>query len=308
MRYIFGPVPSRRLGSSLGVNNIPKKHCSYNCIYCQVGRTTSLTVERKPFFEPDDIVSEVVSAVNDYQGVIDYISFVPDGEPTVDMNLGKIIKGIKKQVKIKVAVITNSSLIEAASQDLMEADLVSLKIDAGTEDIYRKVNRPHPSLSLPKILKDMEDFSKVYKGIIITETMLLDGINDGEDNLKKVSEVIKRISPQTAYIGVPVRPLAEPWVKPSKKIFEWYDYFKEVGLEIHLLNYQEEGTFGTAGFKDPAEGILKIVAVHPLREDYAREILAQTYVDLDKTIDQLITEGKIRRVAYQNKSYLVLGK
>ncbi|MEM3532385.1 MAG: radical SAM protein [Candidatus Methanomethyliaceae archaeon] len=304
LKYVFGPVPSRRLGRSLGINNIPKKYCSYSCVYCQVGRTTNLTVDRSAFYEPGDVVKEVLLAVEDACGKIDYITFVPDGEPTLDVNLGKIINGIKEATENRVAVLTNGSLISSASGDLFNADLVSVKIDAIAEETYRRVNRPHPSLSIFKVLGEIERFSKDFGGTLITETMLLEGVNDGPEDLSKVAEFLAQLSPQRAYLSVPVRPPTEPWVRPSKRISEWYERLGAAGIKAEMLNYQEEGAFGTAGFEDPVSGILKIMNVHPLREDYARRILLEGGVDPDKTIHELVKGRKVRRVEYGGKAYL----
>ncbi|MGC8936553.1 MAG: radical SAM protein [Candidatus Methanomethylicaceae archaeon] len=306
MKYVFGPVPSRRLGNSLGVNNIPRKYCSYSCIYCQVGRTTNLTIDRRAFFDPNEVICEVVSTVNEFRGRIDYITFVPDGEPTLDINLGNIIKGIKENVTHKVAVITNGSVIGSAYADLMEADLVSIKIDAAVEEIYRRINRPHPRVTLSKVFEDLAKFNKIFSGTFITETMLVNGVNDGKQNLTKIAEILTQISPRTAYLSLPVRPPAEPWVKPSSKVMEWRDHFKDFGIKVSVLDYQEEGMFSIAGFEDPLEGILKIMAVHPLKEDYAIEILTERKLNANQIIDQLISKGKICRIEYNGKHYLTL--
>jgi len=306
MTYVFGPVPSRRLGNSLGVNNIPIKHCSYSCVYCQVGRTTNLTVGRRTFYEPRRIIEEVVSAVEEYLGKIDYITFVPNGEPALDINLGKAIKGIKEKVEEKVAVITNGSLIGSAYQDLLLADLVSVKIDAGSEDTYRRINRPHPDISLRGVIDSVMDFREKYNGTLLTETMLIDGLNDGERDLKKTAKVVGRIAPEKAYLAIPVRPPLEPWVRPSSRVAEARAIFRENGINADLLDFQERAEFGTAGAEDPSTSILNIIAVHPLREDYVRKILDDRQVSTDQVIERLIRSGKVRRIQYSGKSYLVL--
>jgi len=306
MKYVFGPVPSRRLGSSLGVNNIPMKYCSYSCVYCQVGKTTNLTVERRSFYDPSEVVAEVVSAVESYQGKIDYITFVPDGEPTLDMSLGKVIKGIKANTDKNVAVITNGSLIGSAYRDLFLADLVSVKVDACSEGTYRRVNRPHPDVSLPKVVGDWISFRKEYCGTMITETMLIDGLNDGEEDLQKTVEVVREIDPECAYLAIPVRPPFEPWVRPSSRITDAYEIFRANGINVELLNFQEGIEFGTAGTEDLLMGILNIIAVHPLREDYARKILNGRWPPPDHVIGRLIGSGKVRRIRYNGRDYLIL--
>jgi wyosine [tRNA(Phe)-imidazoG37] synthetase (radical SAM superfamily) len=168
----FGPVPSRRLGQSLGINNIPPKNCTYSCIYCQVGVTGTLTTERKEFYGVDDIVRKTkkkISEAGKKGEIIDYLAFVPDGEPSLDINLGREIAELK-MFGINIAVITNASLVwdKSVRDDLTGADWVSLKIDAVTEKLWRKINRPHRSLKLENILQGISEFSKVFKGTLAT--------------------------------------------------------------------------------------------------------------------------------------------
>ena len=192
---IFGPVPSRRLGRSLGVNNIPPKVCSYSCIYCQVGATDSMSIKRKEFYSSDQIYYEVAEKVRQLNKVgekIDNITFVPDGEPTLDINIGNTIEKLKS-FGIKIAVITNASLIWdiQVQKDLMKADWVSLKIDSVIENIWRKINRPHGLLDLQKILHGIEEFAASFRGILVTETMLVKGVNDNRESLSKTAQIDK---------------------------------------------------------------------------------------------------------------------
>jgi wyosine [tRNA(Phe)-imidazoG37] synthetase (radical SAM superfamily) len=186
MSIIFGPIPSRRLGRSLGVNNIPPKVCSYSCVYCQVGATDSMTIKRKVFFSPDEIYNEVSEKIRQIEKAgekIDYITFVPDGEPTLDINLGNIIERLKS-FGIRIAVITNSSLIweKEVRNDLMKADWVSVKIDSVYDNIWRKINKPHGLLELQKIISGIKEFAFSFKGLLVTETMLVKGINDNKES------------------------------------------------------------------------------------------------------------------------------
>ena len=190
----FGPVPSRRLGKSLGINNIPAKNCTYSCIYCQLGRTLNMMVERKAFYKPEEILKEVERKVKEATSRnerIDYLTFVPDGEPTLDINLGEEIN-LLKQIGIPVAVITNASLLwlEDVEKDLMDADLVSLKVDAVSEDLWRRINRPHKSLSLSKILGGVSNFTREFNHKIITETMLVEGVEYAGE-FEKIAEFLK---------------------------------------------------------------------------------------------------------------------
>lgn len=271
----FGPVPSRRLGRSLGgVNNIPDKVCTYACVYCQIGKTLRMEIERRPFYEPELIFREVEKKVRDARERnerIDYITFVPpDGEPTLDINLGKEID-LLRELGIKLAALTNSSLIwrDDVREDLLKLDFVSLKVDAVSEPIWRKVDRPHKSLSLEKILNGMLEFRREFRGKVVTETMLIDGIDYGGDEFEKIAEFLKELKPDKAYIAIPTRPPAESWVKPAKEevINHAYQVFTEaLGEERveYLIGY-EENAFAFTG--NVEEDLLSITAVHPMRED-----------------------------------------
>lgn len=180
----FGPVPSRRLGYSLGINNIPAKYCTYSCVYCQVGRTTHMTLDRQEFYPVDQVLAEVGQKVTEVAQAgkkIDYLTLVPDGEPTLDINLGKVISGLK-QFGIPVAVISNASLIDQldVQEELVEADWVSLKVDSVDEKVWKKINRPHRRLYLDRILDGIRSFKTKYPGKLVTESMLVAGLNDTE--------------------------------------------------------------------------------------------------------------------------------
>ena len=172
----YGPVPSRRLGRSLGINNIPPKICSYSCVYCQLGRTKKRQVNRTTFYDPQKVLKDVrdkVQEVKQRGESIDYLTFVSDGEPTLDINLGHAIE-LLKPLGIKIAVITNASLIwrEDVREELLKADWVSLKMDAKAAEVWRRINRPHGTLNLQAILNGALKFAKRYHGELTTETML----------------------------------------------------------------------------------------------------------------------------------------
>jgi len=176
----FGPVPSRRLGRSLGINNIPPKTCSYSCVYCQVGKTNNITVDRKAFYKPEELLRAVRRKVDEAtvrNERIDYLTFVPDGEPTLDLNISKEISSLK-QTGMLTAVITNASLLwrEDVKEDLRKADFISLKVDAVSEDLWRKVNRPHKDLRLRMVLEGIREFIQESRGKVVSETMIIENI------------------------------------------------------------------------------------------------------------------------------------
>ncbi len=177
---IFGPVPSRRLGRSLGINNIPPKACSYSCVYCQVGPTTIKDIKPQTFYSPEMIYLEVkqhLDQTNKADEPVDYLTFVPDGEPTLDSRLGESIERLRV-LGIPIAIISNASLIfrESVRDTLAMADWVSLKIDAVQDKLWREINRPHASLNHQSILDGMLKFASEFKGTLATESMLIQGL------------------------------------------------------------------------------------------------------------------------------------
>ena len=303
---VFGPVPSRRLGRSMGINNIPAKVCTYNCVYCQLGRTVRMKVERTPFYEPREIFAEARAKVEKARQLglrIDYLTFVPDGEPTLDVNLGREIEMLRP-LGIKVAVITNGSLISRKDvrEELAQADWVSLKVDCVREEVWRRINRPQPALHLPAILQGMQDFAKFYKGELVTETILVRGINNNLGRLQAVARLIERLQPAKAYVSVPTRPPAEKWVETpdEKSVNEAYQIFSQHLKRVEYLIGYEGNDFALAG--DPQENILSITAVHPMREEALRRVLAEADIDWS-LVDGLVKEGKLVVLEYRGKVF-----
>ena len=304
----FGPVPSRRLGKSLGINNIPAKNCTYSCIYCQLGRTLNMMVERKAFYKPEEILKEVERKVKEATSRnerIDYLTFVPDGEPTLDINLGEEIN-LLKQIGIPVAVITNASLLwrEDVEKDLMDADLVSLKVDAVSEELWRRINRPHKSLSLSKILGGVSNFTREFNHKIITETMLVEGI-EYADEFEKIGEFLKELrSLDKAYIAIPTRPPAEEWVKPAteetlNRAFQTFTEKLGVDRVEYLIGY-EGNAFAFTG--NVEEDLLSITAVHPMRKEAITEFLKKANADW-KRVEKLLSENKLVELEYEGNKY-----
>jgi len=309
-KYVFGPVPSRRLGKSLGVNNIPAKICSYSCVYCQLGRTIRYSIERDEYYDPKEVADEIIKCVESCgKRKIRVVTFVPDGEPTLDKNLGKIIKMIKNKIDKKIAIISNSSLIyrDDVVNDLLEADIVSLKVDAVDEDIFRKVNRPHPKINLYDILDGIARFRRLFKGKLYTESMMIDGLNDSKDHLDGLIKFIRKVKPNKAFIAVPTRPPAEYWVKPSKPEKLVYIHEKLSRImpnRVELLNYIEKGEFGF-GREDAVEELVNIVSVHPMRLKEVYRYFEKRGLDPEKTVRILEKMGDIIILEYNNEKYVI---
>jgi wyosine [tRNA(Phe)-imidazoG37] synthetase (radical SAM superfamily) len=302
----FGPVPSRRLGQSLGINNIPPKVCTYSCVYCQLGPTAKTEMQRQSFYPPEEIAEEVskkVEASKKLGQTIDYLTFVPDGEPTLDKNLGREIE-LLRPLGCKIAVITNASLIddESVRRDLNMADWVSLKIDAAEEKVWKKINCPHRSLSLEAIKEGMMQFSRSFSGTLSTETMLIKDTNDDEQNLKKIADFLARLGPSIAYISVPIRPPAKSWALPptEEKINLAYHIFKSRLEHVELLVGYEGDAFASTG--DLANDILSITAVHPMREDAMRKLIARAGSSWE-IVQALIDEGQLKATAFKGNTF-----
>jgi wyosine [tRNA(Phe)-imidazoG37] synthetase (radical SAM superfamily) len=305
-RRVFGPVPSRRLGKSLGVNNIPFKVCSYSCRYCQLGKGIRMQADRQEFFDPEMLAGEVRELLDKTQGTADfpdYVTIVPDGEPTLDINLGVLIERLKA-LEVPVAVITNSSLLhmEEVRDDLMKADYVSIKADAFSRETWKRLNIPHRSLDIDKIRDGIMTFSGLYWGKLVTETMLVKDINDSPAEINNTAGIVRMINPHTAYISIPTRPPAFSGIMPADedRVLEAYHAFAQQVDNVELLTGYEGNEFSSTGrFR---EDILAITAVHPMREDAVTELLARSN-ECEETLEIMIGEELLRRVVYGSHTY-----
>jgi wyosine [tRNA(Phe)-imidazoG37] synthetase (radical SAM superfamily) len=306
----FGPVPSRRLGRSLGINNIPPKSCSYACVYCQVGRTVELIAERRAFYPPEEVVHQVETQVREVRErgeTIDFLTFVPDGEPTLDVHLGREIAGLRS-LGIPVAVISNGFLVDRSDvqSDLLRADWVSLKVDGVREDTWRRVNRPHRRLRLDDQLQGGLRFSRRLSGTLATETLLVAGLNDDEAQVDDLGRYLEALGPDVAYLSVPTRPPAEPWVRPpgDDVVFRaWQSLATRLpGTRVELLIGDEGNAFASTG--DARADLLAITAVHPMREDAVADLLARTGQGWP-VVEELVRDGRLARREHAGRTFFV---
>jgi wyosine [tRNA(Phe)-imidazoG37] synthetase (radical SAM superfamily) len=306
----FGPVPSRRLGRSLGINNIPPKSCSYACVYCQVGRTVDLIAERRAFYPPEEVVRQVETRARDVRArgeAIDYLAFVPDGEPTLDLHLGREITGLSP-VGIPVAVLSNAFLVDRSDvqSDLLRADWVSLKVDAVREETWRLINRPHGRLRLHEQLAGGLRFSRRFPGTLATETLLVAGLNDDEAHVDELGRYLEALGPEVAYLSVPTRPPAEAWVRPPGEdvvLRAWQSLATRLpGTRVELLIGDEGNAFATTG--DARADLLSITAVHPMREDAVADLLARTGEGWP-VVEELVAGGRLARREHAGRTFFV---
>lgn len=305
MNIVFGPVPSRRLGRSLGINNIPPKHCSYSCLYCQVGKTSQTELAPRDFYSPEHILEAVKKRLSmlESQETVDYLTFVPDGEPTLDRNLGTSIE-LLRELNIKIAVITNASLIwcENIREALKHADWVSLKIDSVDKACWQRINRPDPQLNLQTILAGIRSFADEFEGFLATETMLLEDINTAKEPINQLADYLAQLKPDKAYLAIPTRPTSEAGMLPpdAARLNAIYQTVKTHLDDIELLTGYEGTAF--AASDDPIEDLLAITSVHPMRRDAIQALLAKTQSDWH-LVEDLVKKNQLRELQYQGKTY-----
>lgn len=288
-RYIFGPVPSRRLGISLGISPIQKKTCNYSCIYCQLGRTDKMTNARESFFPPGDIISEFEDYLSSGQH-FDAVTIVGEGEPTLYLNLGILLTEIKKRVKVPLAVITNGALLydRKLQEELCNADIVLPSFDAYDEASFRKINRPHRTLDFNRCYEGLKDFSNNFKGELWIEIMLMRGVNDDDDSLRKYKSLLEKVKYSKLYINTPVRPPAEENVR----CIDSERTERAVGI-LHGISIDK---LVSEGFKseipDDYSAILSIIKRHPMNQFEIKTFLKSRQKKEPEKIIKMLDEDK----------------
>jgi wyosine [tRNA(Phe)-imidazoG37] synthetase (radical SAM superfamily) len=302
-RYLYGPVPSRRLGKSLGIDLVPHKVCTYDCIYCQIGKTSKRTLLRKEYIPKEEVLEEVKAFLSKGSPAIDHFSLSGSGEPTLHSQIRLIIGGIKELSSIPVAVITNGSLLYKGEvrNDLLLADIVLPSLDGVSSEIFKKINRPNPRLSVEKVIEGLIEFRKVYKGQIWLEILFCKGVNDTPGELQRMKEVVDRVQPDLVHLNTVVRPPSEDWVKPlSQKEMENIRAFfgKKASIisefDRHLLPVPD---------RDLAVEILRILRRRPLSLTDLSEGMGISEKELEKHIEPLVKKGKIRSHLFGNSIY-----
>ncbi len=287
MQYVYGPIPSRRLGRSLGVDPIPLKTCNWNCIYCQLGRSTPLTNERREYIPREAILAEIQETLAHHSSEIDYISFVGSGEPTLHSGLGWLIRAVKAITTIPVAVITNGVLLHRADvrQELLAADVVMPTVSAGTAELYRRIHRPHPDAGFEQLIDGLCAFRAEYTGQLWVEVMLIRNVNDSEIALRDLERVLRRIQPDQVHIVLPDRPPAEPWVQPadSEGLLRAEAL---LGPVAHIVHPFSNGVHAS-DYASPDEAIVSIVTRHPMS-------LAQLITTLNAWTDDEVSDALAR--------------
>jgi wyosine [tRNA(Phe)-imidazoG37] synthetase (radical SAM superfamily) len=298
MKYVFGPVPSRRLGQSLGIDTIPLKTCNWNCVYCQLGRTRPLTNQRKEYFPTQDILEEVHSVLEAHEpGEIDWVTFVGSGEPLLHTCMGRLIQGVKRLTKLPIAVITNGSLLYLSDvrKELLSADAVLPTLDAGNPILYRKINRPHPEITFSRLVEGLVNFRKEYQGKLWVEVMLVRELNDSLEALQDIARVLETIQPDAVHINLPTRPPVESWVQPPDQegLMRALAIFGGIAEVVHPA----EGSFDLSGYDNPLDAVLAIITRHPMRQDELEQTLSRwTHGTVRQILAELEGSGRAQTV------------
>ena len=298
MRTIFGPIPSRRLGQSLGIDPVPSKTCNWNCVYCQLGRSKPMVNKRAEYIPREIILTQIQETLTSHiMDSVNWITFVGSGEPTLHSGLGWLIAETKKLTKIPVAVITNGSLLyqPEVRLELMLADAVLPSLDAGDPETYKKINRPFGELTYKRLVDGLIAFRQEYTGHLWVEIMLVAGVNDTLPALKLMAEKLQLIQPNQVHITLPVRPPAEPWVHPPDD--DGVLRAKAVLGEIAKIARPFDGKLEISGHKNLTDAIVGIITRHPMREDQLVEVLiGWDRKEVHKTLSTLASEGRIQSI------------
>lgn len=309
-KVVFGPVRSRRLGVVLGINNIKKNVCSYDCIYCSGGQKSCCSICTNNCLSPYELYVSVKNKIDEIKKSgkqIDYILFAGSGDPALDSSLSKEIQ-LLREFDYKIAVFTNSALLwnENIQENLMFADYVSLKIDTVNEDTWVKINRPHERLKYDLILKGIEQFSKKFRGTLTTETMLIKNFNDNENEIKQLGNFLSTINRNASYFMTPIYPPAENYaVSPDTETLKDLSRIiqKNIPNSLTLCCPEKEEFFATDDFENELLGLL---ALHPVNEDAVTSFARAN--DKIGYLQGLLSSKLIEKSIFANKKYFKLAE
>ncbi len=306
LKYVFGPVPSRRLCRSLGVNPIPFKTCNYSCVYCQLGKAINFTNTRREFFPPGEIAEEIIAICRRKEKKIDYVTFVGEGEPTLYSSLAKILDTVRKECKLPFALITNGALFyhKKVREDVLLFDVILSKIDAPSERVFKRINRPHRGIVFDRVIEGLLLLRKEFSGQLWIETMLVKGLNDDEVSLKGIKKILDRINPDRRFVSIPTRPPAENWVEITDPDV-LFSAFKILNAEpIYTVEYRE---FDIEGFDSVEDAVLSIIRRHPIRMDEIKDILGKSGVSMDarEFLKRLVDSKKVKLREFMGNTYIL---
>ncbi|MCU0631926.1 MAG: radical SAM protein [Methanolinea sp.] len=294
--HLFGPVSSRRLGSSLGVDLVPYKICSFDCVYCEVGSTTRKTTSRQEFFPPSEVEAELTRFLSTTP-TLDFVTLSGSGEPTLSSSLGRVIRFVKSGFpSYPLAVLTNGSLLwdQEVQRELMPADVVLPTLSTVNEETFQRIHRPSPGLTIGKIIQGLKDFRIVYQGEIWLEVFLIPGVNMGRDDLAALGEEIQRIRPERVQLNTLDRPGTEPWVRPAGRE-ELAEAARILGLPgAEQIQPASHGSPHERVFTDPASMIVEMIQRRPCTVEDISEVTGLHRQAVGKLIRELSRDPRLR--------------
>ncbi|NMB77273.1 MAG: radical SAM protein [Myxococcales bacterium] len=294
-RFVYGPVPSRRLGRSLGIDLVPFKTCSYDCIYCQLGRTTNKTTDLREYVSVDGLLDEVAEKLR-WAPRPDFIGLAGSGEPTLHSRIGDIVAGVKALTSVPVAVLTNGSLLwkPEVRAGLAEADLVMPSLDAGDQSSFERVNRPHPEISFERMVDGLVTFAQGYKGKIWLEVFVLGGITDRPEELKRVAAIVDRIRPTRVQLNTVSRPPAEACALATpREVLERLLQLFSVPCEV-IAEHPSMPPAGAAESSDIEDEIVALLKRRPCTVEGIAAGLGLRPNEVLKHLEALCARGSIR--------------
>ncbi len=308
-KYLFGPVPSRRLGMSLGVDLIPKKVCSLDCVYCEVGKTTKLTIERKEYVLYDKVIAELQEFMKD-KPELDFITFSGSGEPTLNSRIGDVLKFIKENYpEIKIAVLTNGTLLydKNVRNELMQADVILPSLDAVSQVVFDKIDRPNPNLNIENYIKGLVSLRNEYKGKIWLEILILKGYNDSKEELLKLKEAIVKINPDSVQLNTLDRPgtVVDLKALSHSELQEIVDLWQLPNVEIIASPPKREKVKSYR--KDTETAILETIVRRPCTLDDLHNILGIHVNEINKYLGVLEEKNKISKKV-QERGFFYISK
>ncbi len=301
-KIVYGPVPSRRLGRSLGIDLIPYKTCSFDCIYCQLGSTPRTTIRRRAYTSPEEVVSAVRGRLENGAHV-DFLTLSGSGEPTLELNLGEILRALRREFSQRIAVLTNSSLLhmKSVSEALSLAHVIMPSLDGWKEDIFQKVNRPHPSVTLEKVLWGLKKLREEFKGEIWLEVLLVEGINDDPQDIPMLLAVLEEIAPNRIQINTVTRPPSLPWVRPPKRE-KLEEFAAALGPKAEIVASFKAGAERILG-SELEKRVVETVSRRPLCAEDVASMFGVEISTADSLLGRLAREKGWTALRVEEKTY-----
>lgn len=304
MAILFGPVPSRRLGRSLGVDMVPYKTCSFNCVYCELGETTDHTIQRQSFLDIDLICRELKERLPQLQGKVDYITLAGSGEPTLNADLKDVVAAIKNLTSVPIAILTNSSLLPdpEVREELQQVDLIVPSLDAVTQEIFEQINQPVKGIKAQEIVQGLIDLRKEFQGQIWLEILFCAGINDSDAELNLLHETVAAIRPDRIQINTVFRPPAIEGTLPCspEKLQQISTMLSSVAEVVGQPHLDKVAVSQSRSFK---KRILELLRRRPCTLSDIVRATGISHIELVKLLDSLTQAGFLHIRTHEGQPY-----